>query len=841
MVIIKGSEENSKDFLLKELKYLRKRTADLESQLAQQATAGFLLENESIFKHLVSNSNDMIVRIGKDGLFSYVNSSVKDLLSYDPSDMVGKPFSIFLTKDSAIVAQKYFQGFQKGEFKNDTVIFKFDALRQDGTEIAVLSYTRALQDTKGNFFEIISVVRHVSRRKEFHKNHLPSEETSLNDSPSEEIFRKSLESIPHSIQEIDLSGLILFANTAYCEMLDYEEGELTGKYLWDYFVNEPEMLEAKQYSKVVNWNQITPAPYYCKMRTKNNRIIDIQVDWNYKKDDEGNVTGFISIVSDITERKRDERELIKHRYHLETIVARRTIELTQANESLQQEIIERKNIEEILRKTECEKAAILDSMSEHVIYLDGDNQVVWANRAATTTADTTPDKIVGIHVRKLSMYHDASNDKWMVAQAVSTGISKNLEITRDNGKVFFIRVYPIYTDSYDLEGTVLISLDITQRKQAEERLRFGKERLSLALEGADEGLWDWNLKTNETFFSSRWYTLLGYVAHEFHPSINAWFDLLHPDDRETIEREFIKLTEGKKHVFQQEYRVKTRSNKWCWCLCRGKVTTDDRGAPVRLAGTVKDISEQKKVEFEIWKLNEKLEQRVEERTLQLQLANKELKAFSYSVSHDLRAPLGVIDGFSLALLEDYRDKLDDDGKYYLERVRAGCQRMAQLIDDLLQFSRLTRGEFKRTSLNLSELAESVVNELYPGRFKHSVKFNITPNIQSYGDVHLLRIVLENLIGNSLKFTSKCECSIIEFNVVALGNETAYFVKDNGVGFNMDYKDKLFGAFQRLHSAEEFDGTGIGLATVQRIIHRHGGRVWAEGEVNKGAKFYFTLH
>jgi signal transduction histidine kinase len=229
-----------------------------------------------------------------------------------------------------------------------------------------------------------------------------------------------------------------------------------------------------------------------------------------------------------------------------------------------------------------------------------------------------------------------------------------------------------------------------------------------------------------------------------------------------------------------------------------------------------------------------------QQTAQLAATNKELEAFSYSVSHDLRAPLRSIDGFSQALLEDYADQLDPTGQEYLQRVRAASQRMAQLIDDLLSLARVTRSELHHDLVDLSAHTATIVDELQRTQPDRSVAFAIAPGLAAHGDERLLHLVLENLLANAWKFTGKCACPQIEFGAIPCDGQLAYFVRDNGAGFDMAYTDKLFGAFQRLHALTEFAGTGIGLATVQRVIHRHGGRVWAEGAVEQGATFYFTV-
>lgn len=256
-----------------------------------------------------------------------------------------------------------------------------------------------------------------------------------------------------------------------------------------------------------------------------------------------------------------------------------------------------------------------------------------------------------------------------------------------------------------------------------------------------------------------------------------------------------------------------------------------------VTASIRDISERKQAEEQIRRLNLDLNQRA----TQLEATNKELEAFSYSVSHDLRAPLRTIDGFSQAVLEDYGDQLPDEGRDYLMRIRTAAQRMAQLIDDLLNLSRLTRAPLTPEPTNLSKIAQHVLQELQRTEPERIIECSVAPNITAECDPRLMKVVLENLLNNAWKFTSKQDLARIEFGTqISDEQQRVFFVKDNGAGFDMAYVNKLFGAFQRLHTSSEFAGIGIGLAIVQRIINRHGGRVWAEGSVDKGAAFYFTI-
>ena len=287
------------------------------------------------------------------------------------------------------------------------------------------------------------------------------------------------------------------------------------------------------------------------------------------------------------------------------------------------------------------------------------------------------------------------------------------------------------------------------------------------------------------------------------------------------------------------YKHKNGTHFWTETL--GTQVKDVNGETIGFIGLVRDITERRKTSHELEHHRNHLEAMVSERTAALEAANQELESFSYSVSHDLIAPLRAIDGFSHALQEDYAELIDETGQDYLERVRSGAQRMGILITDLLSLSKVSQSKLTRETIDLSAMAKTIINKLQESEPQRKVIVHIMPGLQGCADKRLLDIALTNLLSNAWKYTSRASSAQVEFGVTANNGKTVYHVRDNGAGFDMKYADKLFTAFQRLHSAEKYEGTGIGLATVARILRRHGGQIWAEAEVDKGAVFYFTLN
>jgi PAS domain S-box-containing protein len=386
-------------------------------------------------------------------------------------------------------------------------------------------------------------------------------------------------------------------------------------------------------------------------------------------------------------------------------------------------------------------------------------------------------------------------------------------------------------------GLVGIGMDISERKRAETALRESEEKYRRLVEFFPDIIF---IHRNGRIVFVNQTAVRAFRASSADEIIGkSVMSFVHPDYQKAVRDRIARMAEAKTQLpILEEKFVRTDGTLLDVEVTAIPFILDGETAMI---GVAREITERKKAEEEIRRLNAELERRVEERTAQLEAANKELEAFAYSVSHDLRAPLRSIDGFGQALQEDSAAALDEQGLDYLQRIRTASKRMGHLIDDLLNLSRLTRGEIHPQTLDLATMARAILDELRRIEPDRNVEFILPEKISARGDERLMSAVLENLLGNAWKFTSRRNQARIELGTAPVAEgETVLFIRDNGAGFNMDHADKLFHAFQRLHSVQEFPGNGIGLATVQRIIHRHGGRVWAEGAVEKGATFYFSL-
>jgi PAS domain S-box-containing protein len=386
-----------------------------------------------------------------------------------------------------------------------------------------------------------------------------------------------------------------------------------------------------------------------------------------------------------------------------------------------------------------------------------------------------------------------------------------------------------------------LHMEINERKQAEKGLKASEERFRRLAENARDIIYRMSLPDGAYDYMSPAATALsGYTPEEFCGSPQLIRKIIHPDWQDYFEEQWSRLLQGEMPA-TYEYPIIHKSGALRWWNQRNILIRDAGGSIIAIEGIVTDITDRKLAEEEIRMLNQELEQRVRDRTAQLERANKEMRAFTYTVSHDLRAPLRHIDGFLELLQKAIGTALDEQGRHYMEVIAGAANKMGCLIDDLLAFSRMGRHAMSFQPVDLGNLVREVIRELESEAAGRTIAWRIGELPAVGGDASMLRMVMTNLIANALKFTRPREKACIEVGCLpGQAAEAVIFVRDNGVGFDMTYADKLFGVFQRLHCAEEFEGTGIGLATVRRIVARHGGRTWADGEPDRGATFYFAL-
>jgi PAS domain S-box-containing protein len=743
---------------------------------------------EEQFRLLVEASPSAIMLINMDHQITLVNARAEALFGYTRQELIGQSVELLVPPQFRAQHRHYRASFfvapQARSLGVGRDIFGW---RKDGSQVPVEIGLTPITTSEGTF--VLATIIDIAERKQA--------EEALRE--SEERLRLALMAANQGLYDLNVQTGEAQVSPEYATMLGYAPAtfhETNARWIERLHPDDRERV-AETYRAYVR-GEIPVYAVEFRQRTRSG-------DWKWilslgkivARDAAGNPLRMLGTHTDITVRK-------------------------QAEESLR----------ESEEKYRLLFAEMLSGFALHEIITDeagrpNDYRFITVNAAFEAMTGLSAKDIIGRTVREVL---SGIEPYWIerYGQVALTGASVQFEdYSSDLQKYFEVRAYCPKRGQF-----AVIFHDITERKRAEEELHASEVKYRNALDAMLEGCqiigFDWRyLYLNDVADKHNRRpkeTLLGHKYMDMWPGIEATevFGVIRRCMEERVPQSM-----------ENEFTFPDGSKGWFDL----KIYPVPEGIVVLSL----DITERKQAEEAIRQLNQELEQRVVERTAQLEAANKELEAFSYSVSHDLRAPLRGIDGFSQALLEDYADKLDAEGQKHLQRVRAASQRMAQLIDDLLTLSRITRSEMSRERVNLSELAQVIAEQLRQAEPDRQVEFVIADAALAQADSRLIRVVLENLLGNAWKFTAKHACSRIEFGTLRQHNgQLAYFVRDDGAGFDMAYADKLFGAFQRLHTPAEFPGSGIGLATVQRIVHRHGGRLWAEGAVEQGATFYFTL-
>ncbi|MBI4989584.1 MAG: PAS domain S-box protein [Rhodocyclales bacterium] len=510
--------------------------------------------------------------------------------------------------------------------------------------------------------------------------------------------------------------------------------------------------------------------------------------------------------------------------------------------ALKRDITERKRAEQTLKLTEDKFAKVFRTSPVPIsLARSSDGLFADINPAFEAFFGWTRDEIIGNTSTGIGIWRSIEERERWTRALREHGATRNFEVNWRN-KAGETRICQISAEFIRIEGEdyiLALTFDITERKRSEEALMASQARLNEAQRIGRFGSWELDLASDSFVWSEEITRIFETTAPQEKVNYAVFLKTIHPDDRATFDKTYRQsIAEGKAGEFT--YRLCMPDGRIKFVHVRAETRIGADGKPVKSIGSTQDITEQVLARQEIERLNAELEKRVVERTAELTSANRELESFAYSISHDLRAPLRGIDGFSQLLVDEYRDRLDAQGVDYLDRVRRAAQRMGTLIDDILELSRVTRQEMRRVKVDLSQLATELIEERTRAEPGHRADIALAPGCKAFGDPQLLRVMMQNLLENAWKYSGKEASPRIEFGRETNGGDTVFFVRDNGVGFDMQYADRLFAPFQRLHKPEDFEGTGIGLATVARVVHRHGGRIWAESEPGKGALFRFTL-
>lgn len=466
--------------------------------------------------------------------------------------------------------------------------------------------------------------------------------------------------------------------------------------------------------------------------------------------------------------------------------------------------------------------------------------VLEANLTAATLLDVARNALVGRPIVRFVIEEDRDIYYLLGKRIFDTGEAQTCELrmAKRDGTTFWAHMAaaPAQDDDGSPVCRVVMS-DITERKNSEEALRENEQSRRTLADSGQALIWTAGTDKLCNYFNRVWLEFTGRTLEQ--EIGNGWTEGVHPDDMHRC-LEIYAGAFDRREAFSIEYRLRRHDGEYRWILDDGCPRYDSKGEFSGYIGHCLDITERRQAEEELRLHRDNLEELVAHRTAELEVANRELEAFSYSVSHDLKAPLRAVDGFARILEEDYASLLDDEGRRLLNIIRNSARDMGQLITDLLSFSRMGRTELAMSSLDMEDLVRNVWEKISVLREGRDITLDIGRLPVAYGDMSTIREALVNLLSNAVKFTRLREHAIVSVTGREENGETVYTIRDNGAGFNMAYEDRLFNVFQRLHSAEEFEGTGIGLALVKRIVLRHGGRVRAESKPDEGAAFSFSL-
>jgi PAS domain S-box-containing protein len=543
-------------------------------------------------------------------------------------------------------------------------------------------------------------------------------------------------------------------------------------------------------------------------------------------------------------RNKSLLELLKDKDKSKEQLINELLEIRQRIVELEASAIRQKEVGEALQESEQRFKQIAESSGEFIWEVDVNGLYTYANPVVEEILGYKPEEIIDKKhfydffdpdikdaLRKAAF--EVFSKKTVIRNFINPNIHKN-----GNTVILETSGLPVIDNQGNLLGYRGSDRDITLRKKAEVALRESEERYKRMVSAVTT--YTYSVGVSEGVAVSSQHSVgcipvTGYNPEDYEADPYLWYSMIHIDDRIMVENSIKEILAGHE-VSPIEHRIIRRDGKVVWVRNTMVPFFDVNGRLTRYDGMIENITERKLAEEKIQELNKKLERHI----FELTEANKELDAFNYSVSHDLQIPLIVIGGFIRRFLKTYDDKLDANGIEMLNTIQMHAQKMERLIKDLLSFSRLGRQQIKSTEIDMGALVTTALDQLKPLSYGKIIKFDIEALPPGYGDAALIELVFINLLSNAIKFTTPKDIAVIEVGCRVEESEIIYYVKDNGIGFYPQYADKLFSTFHQLPGTKKFEGTGVGLSIVQRIINRHGGRVWAEGKVNEGATFYFSL-